>query len=265
MLIWNKSMIENTKLPSNWFQTMPSMAQVRKYFDTDNYKIACERFHEWGKNEFSKKHLWSKNQQFHVSICGFSTLNYIQDHIAWAILSEGFIPNIKVGGYNQLYQDLSRNDGDIIQESTDLLLVLVDLFDLLPVEMTGDYQELLSPSGLQAVQLAVREFVSLLKTTRSFSKSFLLVNNFYPTRRSPFGIADSNREVSFEQIYNTANETLEKELKSVSYVGIFSLDYLIRKFGLSTASDPRMKYLVDCRFTDAFYFEIARRDRKSVV
>lgn len=245
-------------LPEQWSQHPPTLYQMKRFFDVLDSSEAIARLQLWEKGNVLKDRTGSGHRPFKMSICGFSTLNYIEDYFKWAILSEGFIPDVTLGGYNQLFQEMIDPQSLTFNESSEICCIFFELKDLLPTEYFSDAMLLQSKEGLDTVKKAIEDFVGMLESVRQRTNAFLLVNDFFSTRLSPYGIADCRQSIYYEKIYALANEALMGGIKNIAHSGILPLNYLIKKYGISNAYDPRLRHLADCRFTDPFMYEIAK-------
>ncbi len=253
--------VENTShlpdIPSQWYNSLPSRTAMGRFFDTSDPHRAQALLQMWNSSKLASTIDWPASRQIHIALCGFSTLNYFAPYISWAALADGIIPQLTIGSYNQLFQDLTKSDSPVTQEKVEIGWIWADLTDLLAADILAKPNQLMSKRGLRAVDEAVDSLASSLSFARKRFKGFLLVNDFVPMRRSPFGIADASRNIPFEHIYHHANDRLHKRLSDINYTGIFSLSYYIRRFGLSQAVDPRLRLMGDCLFTTNFFFELA--------
>jgi FkbH-like protein len=243
---------------SQWRDNPPYHTTMGRLFDTDDINRVMALLRVWQAGNLDNSENWPASQRVNIAICGFTTLNYMKPYLRWAALADGAVPKVTVGSYNQLFQDLSNPDSPVIDETVEILWIWAELSDLISTNVMVKPAKLISETGLDAVDEAVDSLVSALSLARKKFKGFLLVNDFVPMRRSPFGIAEANRDISFEQVYRHANDRLVKGLSGISYTGIFSLSHHIRRFGLAHAVDPRLRLMADCLFTPDFFFEVAR-------
>lgn len=246
---------------TQWKSNQPSRSKMSRVFDTTDLKKSQNLLREWKAAQLTDKVDWPESRKVHIALCGFTTLNYLEPHVYYAALAEGFSPKVTLGSYNQLFQDLTSPDSPITEPTITLLWIWAELEDLLPDQIVRKADQLLSAQGIQAIDNAVDMFVSALSIARKQCNGYFLVNDFSPTRRSPFGIFDSSREVSYEQIYNHANEKLKNSLLKISSCSIFPLRYHLSNYGLSRAIDPRLRLLADCLLTPEFFFEIGQAIR----
>jgi FkbH-like protein len=258
----DKTSMENiSDLPailSQWHDNPAFRVSMGRVFDTKDFNVAQKLLRAWDNSKLAETVNWPDSQRIHIGLCGFGTLNYLAPYVSWAALADGAVAKITLGSYNQLFQDLSNPTSLVTAKDVELLWVWVDLTDLIPAEVMAKPDRLMSPEGVEAVTDTVDSLVSALSAARERFNGFLLVNDFVPMRRSPFGIADSNHSVPFEHLYRHANDRLHSQLNKITHAGVFPLSHHIRHFGLSRAIDPRLRLMADCLFTQEFFFELAR-------
>ena len=244
-------------------QKLPSRAQLARIFETDDLQRARQLVSSWNASPLAERKDWPDTQSITIAVCGFSTLEYLKPHLMWATLADGIVSDVIIGQYNQLYQDLSVQSR-VSQPDVEVLWVWEQLNDLLPLEVSKNADILLSDRGIDAVNAAIDSLVHAIASVRNKTGALILVNDFFSDRPSPFGIADSSREVHFEQIFRIANDRLQKGLATITHSVIFPLAGLLRDFGLERAVDRRLELLADCRFTPEFFFRISRAFRPYV-
>lgn len=216
---------------------------------------------DWENTQLGHDPRWAESQKVSISICGSGTLQYLQPHILRAALADGLIPQVNIGAYNQWFQELATQDEKVINSHIDVLWLFCDLESLLPVKMFSDFSSLLSRNGLEETYAAIENLMGLLAEIRKTFKGFILINEFFSTRRSPFGIGDCQRDVSYSEYYANANNKLQKEIKGLPYSGIFPMSGLLSRYGSDRAIDSRLKLLADCPFTEEFFLEISEEIR----
>ena len=249
------------ELFSQWSNEPPYRTSMADVFDTADLNQAMSLLRQWKSSGLASKQNWPDSQKINIAICGFSTLNYLAPHVTWAALADGIIPEVTVGSYNQLFQDLSTPGSDVTDEKIDLLWIWAELSDLMPVDIFSDPEKLISEQGLRSVDEAIDMLMSSVVAARKRCKGFILINDYVPMRRSPKGIADSANDITFEYVYRYANDRLSKKITELGHASVFPLSYHLRQFGISHAIDPRLRLMGDCLFTPDFFFELSRKLR----
>jgi len=246
---------------SSFSDALPSRFELSRIFDTDSFDKETELVRCWQRSGLDDRRDLHGELSIKISVCGFSTLSYLKPHLIWAALADGVIPEIIIGGYNQLYQELASDDSIVTHKDVDILWIWAQLEDLLPREITDNPNILLSSQGLKAVEQSIESLLKALVALRERFKGLIVINDFFPDRLSAYGIADSNRAVQHEQVYRRAMDVLQQGLSQLTYSTIFPLSGLVRHYGLDNAIDRRLQILADCRFTPEFFFKLARAFR----
>jgi len=240
-----------------WRDEPPPRPALRAAFDTTDLVQAGALLRAWDASGLQNSVTWPAAQRIHVALCGFSTLNYLVPHVRWAALADGFIPQISLGGYNQLVQDLSRPDSPVTAADVDLIWVWADLEDLLPAEFVKAPKRLASADGLAAALAAADLLADTLTAARQHTKALLVANDFVPLRRSPLGVADGSRALGYETVSAQASARLRERLASIGSTCVLPLGHHLRRLGLEQAVDPRLQLMADCRFTPECFFRLA--------
>ncbi len=248
-----KAVIEGWKKP-------PLRWQVAHVFEPKQFSDVNRLLNTWKETNLADCP-WPESQQIHIAVAGFGTLNYIKPYVEIAALADGAVPEVTLGNYNQLYQELSNSVSPILKDDVKLLWIWVDLEDILPAEFCKNRKLLLTKDGLQQTENAVQEFCTLIEKARENFNGFILINNFVQQSRSPFGIADSKRQESQWKIYAIANELLYDRIGSVEHALVFPLDYHLGRFGLANAVEYKLKLMADCRYRPEFYYYVSQKIR----
>lgn len=244
-------------LIEGWKQQPPGRTTLGRVFDVADRSRAEQLLRQWKSASAAEAVKWPAAQRVRVAIGGFSTLQYLAPFIECAALADGFVPEVTVGGYNQLFQDLATEGSPLLAPGVDVVWLWADLPSLLPASFQKHPATLATDDGWQAVDQAVNMLAAAIRAARQHTKALFVVNAFVPTRRSPLGIAEGTRPRGYDQAWHHANQRLAEALAAIDSVMLFPLDHHVRRAGLDHVADPRLQLLADCPFTPDFLFRVA--------
>ena len=239
--------------------TSPPPWLVGKFFDTAAvdcfsngvWPRAQALLRVWQQSRADKLIAWPDGQRIHVAIHGFSTLDYLAAQLSAALLADGLVPAVSVGGHNKLFQELALLSRGTQHDRPDLIWIWASLRDLLPGEIWSDRAKLLSNAGLSAVDDAIAMLGDAIASARARSGAMFIVNDFSPDEPSIAGIADWASPLSLARLYRHANSRLAEEIAPSA---TFPLSYYLARMGLNQAIDRRMEFLASCRYRPEFFF-----------
>jgi FkbH-like protein len=254
----DKAPMELAAALERWPKALPSRVAMARLFDVAQPSLAAAMLRQWNASGLAKSDQWPAHQRVHVGLGGFGTLHYLAGPVCSAILADGAVPQVTVGQYNQLFQDLSRPQSDLTAPGVEVVWIWADLPDLLPSAFTQNPAALASEAGLKAAEEALNLLTGALHQARGRTSALFLVNDFIPRRRSPLGITDGARWPSFEGVYHFANQMLAQKLSQIPSTYVYPLGHCLGRFGLGRAEDSRLRLLADCPFRPEFLFEAAQ-------
>jgi FkbH-like protein len=230
---------------------------MARVFDVPEATRASTILREWKKSPVADPSRWPESRRVRISLCGFGTLSYLVPPVESAALADGFVPEVTVGGYNQLVQDLMGSGSGAVGSEAEIVWIWSGLEDLLPSGFANDRGSLASEPGRAAALAAVDSLVAQIRNARGRTRALVLVTDFVPARRSPLGIADGSREQAYEDVFRSANARLLAGLRTIDGASVFPLDSVVRRLGLDRATDPRLLLAADCRFTPELFARAA--------
>jgi FkbH-like protein len=242
---------------ASWTTLPPSREDLAAALRTHDPGQAARIAQCWHAKNLSSLAGWPAAQRIELALAGYSSLQYVEPFLTAAALADGLVPRVALGGYNQLIQDLSQPESGI-GAAADLLWIWSRIEDLLPHEFVSAPARMASPEGLNAIDAALDLVGRLLRRYREGSTAVILVNDFVPARRSPFGIAEGRLPLGFSAVYQRANDRLREILQSVDSAYVFDFSHQLLQVGLERAVDPRLQLMADCLYRPEFLFRVSQ-------
>jgi HAD superfamily phosphatase (TIGR01681 family) len=170
----------------------------------------------------------------------------------------GFRPEIYIGPYNSIDQELLWSDSGCARHMADVVFISYTLADACP-RLSDDFLSLSCSAVDGIVEEVVGRIGSAVAAFRARSTAPVVVTNFAPSRSAPHGLYEPMVERSQTDAIHRLNARLARRLKSIDGAYVFDFHAIASDLGRRQWFDAKLWHLARAPLSAAGLAAVARR------
>ncbi|MEX2681499.1 MAG: HAD-IIIC family phosphatase, partial [Candidatus Sigynarchaeota archaeon] len=176
-----------------------------------------------------------------IAILRTFTIEQIIPYLRVACFLKKFQPEIFIGGYNQIDQEILNPSSNLYRFNPDFLIIAARAEERCP-KLTNDFIMLGIEDVKKEIESILNQTENLVQEFRLHSRAKVILHNYEIPEILAYGIYDIHSEPSQKRAFISLNEGLLRIAKKFNDVFVLDYDHLTARFGKKNWFDEKLWY-----------------------
>lgn len=198
-----------------------------------------------------------------ISVLRNITMEPLEPYLRYLALELGLAAEIKLGGFDTVYQDAVGSPADLLGPDTDCVLVFLRLEGLSP-ELARNFASL-DADGLAAEEARIADHIkAVVEGIRSQSGAMILWHGFEPPVNPALGIYDGQTDQGQSAVIARLNDTLRRIMADTPNAYLVDMATCLLRLGAEGFYDQRLWHIGRIPYTRQALQVIAQEEFKFI-